>query len=415
LHHAVYGDILTTTLKPTQEVETLKGDEIVITRGKTAAGVEQVHAETSLVTTADIIASNGVVDIVDHVLLPSAGPTPAPPGPTPKPKIPTPNAPTPAAGGKCTELPKFKISEPDISFYKGIVDLGTCCTLCIDFAGPGVCSAYTVNATGCGLKESSGGITPDSGSTSGVAPVTPTPPPTPAPHPQPSPPPTSAVPTWTRGEAGVSCTQACEANGQKCIEGMWPTTEKQALKYFRAAGMHCQDMADDDDGYYAGPKERSDGGCEWGAHKSLHATRCPQRDTRDDGWERVCPCVPNGPTPPPPPTPPTPPTPAAPIWIEGKRGKSCTTACKALGRLCVEGNWPTSRAQAYQYFKSVGVDCQGGLGDDDAGDYGGPFYYANGGVCEWGAHKSPHAQRCGRPTSDYFERICPCKTLPPGL
>jgi hypothetical protein len=189
LHHAVYGDILTTALKPTQEVETLTGDKIVVTRGKTVAGVEQVHAETSLVTTADIIASNGVVDIVDRVLLPSAGPTPAPPGPTPKPKVPTPNAPTPAAGGKCSELPKFKIGEPDISFYKGIVDLGTCCTLCIDFAGPGVCSAYTVNATGCSLKESSGGITPDSGSTSGVAPVTPTPPPRPTPPPTPAAPP----------------------------------------------------------------------------------------------------------------------------------------------------------------------------------------------------------------------------------
>ena len=50
LHHAVYGNILTTSLKPTQDVETLNGDKIVITRGKTAAGVEHVHVATALVT-----------------------------------------------------------------------------------------------------------------------------------------------------------------------------------------------------------------------------------------------------------------------------------------------------------------------------------------------------------------------------
>jgi uncharacterized surface protein with fasciclin (FAS1) repeats len=241
LHHVAYGDILTTALKPTQVVETLTGDKIVVTRGKTAAGVEQVHAETSLVTTADIIASNGVVDIVDRVLLPSAGPTPAPPGPTPKPKMPTPSAPTPASGGKCSEFPKFKISEPDISFYKGIVDLGTCCTLCIDFAGPGVCSAYTVNATGCSLKASSGGITPDSGSTSGVTPKKPTPKPQkptpapPGPKPTPAPPPPSNHTHYGNPWVG-SCladesafhqilhiTKVCGVKPAKCTHVICPT------------------------------------------------------------------------------------------------------------------------------------------------------------------------------------------------
>jgi hypothetical protein len=165
---------------------------------------------------ADIIASNGVVDIIDHVLLlppPVPAPSPAPPGPGPSPPTPraptpappgpgpsppTPQAPTPAAAGKCSQLPKFKISKPDTFFYKDILDLGTCCMLCIDFSGPGVCGAYTVNSTGCALKEDSGGLTPDSGSNSGVSPPTPqvpTPPPV-KPTPPPTPPPvrTPAIP-----------------------------------------------------------------------------------------------------------------------------------------------------------------------------------------------------------------------------
>jgi uncharacterized surface protein with fasciclin (FAS1) repeats len=91
LHHTAYGDILTTALKPTQNLETLAGDIVVVTRDLSTS---VVHIETALVTTKDTIASNGVLDIIDTVLLPST-PTPAPAKPTPAPAPPTPGTPTP--------------------------------------------------------------------------------------------------------------------------------------------------------------------------------------------------------------------------------------------------------------------------------------------------------------------------------
>jgi hypothetical protein len=91
LHHTLYGDILTTVLKPTQQLETLSGDLVVITRN---LNTSVVHIAAALVTTKDIIASNGVLDIINTVLLPG-GPTPAPGTPTPAPSSPTPGSPTP--------------------------------------------------------------------------------------------------------------------------------------------------------------------------------------------------------------------------------------------------------------------------------------------------------------------------------
>jgi hypothetical protein len=91
LHHTIYGDILTTVLKPTQVLETLAGDTVVVTRDLSTS---VVHIAAALVTTKDIIASNGVLDVIDKVLLPG-GPTPAPGTPTPAPVSPTPGSPTP--------------------------------------------------------------------------------------------------------------------------------------------------------------------------------------------------------------------------------------------------------------------------------------------------------------------------------
>jgi uncharacterized surface protein with fasciclin (FAS1) repeats len=91
LHHTLFGDILTTVLKPTQKLETLSGDLVLITRNLSTS---VVHIAAALVTTKDIIASNGVLDIIDKVLLPG-GPTPAPVTPTPAPVSPTPGSPTP--------------------------------------------------------------------------------------------------------------------------------------------------------------------------------------------------------------------------------------------------------------------------------------------------------------------------------
>jgi uncharacterized surface protein with fasciclin (FAS1) repeats len=100
LHHALFGDILTTALKPTQVLETLAGDSLVIKRDLSTS---KVHIADALVTTTDIIASNGVMDIINKVLL-QGGPTPAPGTPTPGPASPTPGSPTPvpAPPGACT-------------------------------------------------------------------------------------------------------------------------------------------------------------------------------------------------------------------------------------------------------------------------------------------------------------------------
>jgi hypothetical protein len=91
LHHVLYGDILTTALKQTQTLETLSGDRVVITRDLSSS---VVHIANALVTTKDTIASNGVLGIIDTVLLPST-PTPALARPTPAPAPPTPGTSTP--------------------------------------------------------------------------------------------------------------------------------------------------------------------------------------------------------------------------------------------------------------------------------------------------------------------------------
>jgi hypothetical protein len=96
LQHAAFGDILTTALKPTQDIETLAGDTVTITR--VAASI---HFGPALVTTPDIIASNGVMDIIDAVLLPTPSPPAPSPGPAhPTPKLPTPRQPTPSVASK---------------------------------------------------------------------------------------------------------------------------------------------------------------------------------------------------------------------------------------------------------------------------------------------------------------------------
>jgi hypothetical protein len=79
---------------------------------------------------------------------------------------------TNATNAGCSELTSFKIVQDDLAFFKGIQDLGECCALCTEFAHPVnaalACGAYTVNASGCGLKVDSVGVQTDPGSNSGV-------------------------------------------------------------------------------------------------------------------------------------------------------------------------------------------------------------------------------------------------------
>jgi len=67
-YHVVAGEVLAADLSDGMEVETLNGDIIII--NVSDAGVT-INGQTSVVT-ADIMTSNGVVHVIDGVLLPGA-------------------------------------------------------------------------------------------------------------------------------------------------------------------------------------------------------------------------------------------------------------------------------------------------------------------------------------------------------
>lgn len=66
--HVVEGEILSGQLQATQDVETVQGEELLVTRQQ---GTVTVNG-SSVVSTADIEASNGVIHVIDEVLLPQA-------------------------------------------------------------------------------------------------------------------------------------------------------------------------------------------------------------------------------------------------------------------------------------------------------------------------------------------------------
>ena len=68
LHHVVGDSVMSTMLSNGQIVTTLLGTDITITIDTTG-----VYIDNALVTVADIIADNGVVHVIDAVLLPSLG------------------------------------------------------------------------------------------------------------------------------------------------------------------------------------------------------------------------------------------------------------------------------------------------------------------------------------------------------
>jgi hypothetical protein len=102
LYHCAFGEILSTALKPTQSIQTLDGLTIAITRSPSNA----IHIGKALVVHADLVTGNGVMDIIDTVLLPSVQPTPH--GPTPSPAQPTPSAPTPGGQSYYCQIPQYK-------------------------------------------------------------------------------------------------------------------------------------------------------------------------------------------------------------------------------------------------------------------------------------------------------------------
>jgi hypothetical protein len=87
-YHVIAGAaVFSKDLKSFQMVKTLEGEDVKIVK----AGRVIVN-KNATVTSADNAASNGVVHIIDNVLIPPAGPppTPGPPSPTPSPPAPAP-------------------------------------------------------------------------------------------------------------------------------------------------------------------------------------------------------------------------------------------------------------------------------------------------------------------------------------
>ena len=81
-YHVVAGTVRAEDLKDGEKLRTLEGKELTV-----RLSGKEVLINSAKVTTADVNASNGVVHIIDEVLLPAGGPAPppGPPGPGPPP------------------------------------------------------------------------------------------------------------------------------------------------------------------------------------------------------------------------------------------------------------------------------------------------------------------------------------------
>jgi len=66
-YHVLSGKVMSTDLKATQSPATVQGATVTITKG------DKVKFADAEVTTADLSASNGVVHVIDKVVLPPAG------------------------------------------------------------------------------------------------------------------------------------------------------------------------------------------------------------------------------------------------------------------------------------------------------------------------------------------------------
>jgi len=77
-YHVLPEEVLSTQLKASQVVTTLEGKKVTVTK---VDGKVRVGSPPKNVIKADNLASNGVVHIIDGVLLPGSAPAPAPPTP----------------------------------------------------------------------------------------------------------------------------------------------------------------------------------------------------------------------------------------------------------------------------------------------------------------------------------------------
>jgi uncharacterized surface protein with fasciclin (FAS1) repeats len=71
-HASAKIDVFTSELDATQEVEMLNGEMLTVTKTNTTVTVATTAGQTATVITADLEGSNGVVYIIDGVLVPSS-------------------------------------------------------------------------------------------------------------------------------------------------------------------------------------------------------------------------------------------------------------------------------------------------------------------------------------------------------
>lgn len=64
-YHVASGRVLSTDLRNGERIQTLQGDNV-----RVRVGEGEVHINHAKVVQADVVASNGVVHLIDHVLLP---------------------------------------------------------------------------------------------------------------------------------------------------------------------------------------------------------------------------------------------------------------------------------------------------------------------------------------------------------
>ena len=67
LYHVIQGEVLSTDLQPTQQVTALNGETLTI---EVAGGAATINGSADI-TTVDIQGTNGVIHVIDEVLLPS--------------------------------------------------------------------------------------------------------------------------------------------------------------------------------------------------------------------------------------------------------------------------------------------------------------------------------------------------------
>merc|ERR1712086_881719 len=75
-YHVVASEVLSSQLKDGEQVETLEGQKVNITISGSDVSVDKAK-----VVKANVVAGNGVIHVIDAVLIPPATPSSAPPSP----------------------------------------------------------------------------------------------------------------------------------------------------------------------------------------------------------------------------------------------------------------------------------------------------------------------------------------------